>query len=422
MLEKRRHKVTQLLRYCSALIYLALVILIAQAAFYQGLAQYLVSSALVTKSDADILQAITSDSKNPEAYKTRAVMFLREENYPEAIKNINSAIELRPNDYLLWLRLGYCRYKMDDYKGAKIAYNKAITLAPNYAQPKRYMGRMLLKVKDLNNAFDYLSKAAAIDESRLPEVLHLARKSYPGDPDAIEKAVKPSSLQAKKTTALYFIKHQILSDKMKDFLLSDKLGKAEKDEAIAKLIKIKDFETAFLVWKSKTKVKVDNNDLLVNGDFENEIDQDENTFGWIINSQEKNIIYSVDTSNAYSNSVALRITFEGNSKTAAPLLSQLIPVDPGESYRLTFSAYTKDIVTGGLPVIAVIDADSGNLIKESTPLSSPKKWDQFSIDFSSSSKTDAVFVSVQRLTCGSNSCPIFGQLWLDNFKLFIQSE
>lgn len=422
MQEESKHKSIALIKIFSALIYLIVVVFVALTASYQGLSQYFTNSALFAKSDTEALKAIAFDNSNPEAYKTLAIILLQDNNYPEAIKNITSAIELRPNDYLLWLRLGYFRYKMNDLEGAKLAYEKATSLAPNYVQPERYIGRMLLKAEDFKQAFVHLSRAAAIDESYLPEVLHLARKTYPGDPSAIESAVQPRSIQAKKVMALYFIKHKILSDTARDFLLSDELERSEKDEVITRLIEIKDFETAFLVWRSKVKVNVDENNLLVNGDFETEIDPDENNFGWVINIEEKNIAFKVDTSNAYSNSVAIQIIFNGNSETGNPFFSQLVPVDPARQYHLSFTTRSEDIITGGLPVIAVVDANSGRIIEQSKPLPDKNKWSQFTMDFSTSLETDAIIVSVQRLKCNTSPCPIFGQLWLDDFQMTPQNR
>src|SRR6185503_19992456 len=90
----------------------------------------------------------------------------------------------------------------------------------------------------------------------------------------------------------------------------------------------------------------------------------ESGFGWIITADQKNHA-AIDVSEKFSGAKSLQINFDG---VWTPLLSQTVVVDPGTTYRLPFAVRTKDLVTGGPPVILVDDAISNQLLGQSENL------------------------------------------------------
>ena len=230
--------------YFLTFFYFCLVCLIGFSAARQGLSHYYSDTAFRTGLDTDAAAAIYYQSENPDAYKTRGVIFLRNKDYPAAVAAFEKAISLRENDFLLWLRLGYSRFQLKDFDAAQTAYRKAILLAPNYSQPNYYMGMMLLETDPRGQAFQFLSKAAAYDPEFYPEILHLVRITFPGDPQSIERFLRPESAEARKIVARYFIKHDFMTDNTKAFLVADELSESEKNEFIESLIEKQNFEVA----------------------------------------------------------------------------------------------------------------------------------------------------------------------------------
>jgi tetratricopeptide (TPR) repeat protein len=400
-----------------AVVCIGLLAFAASTTLFKGLSQYFVYSGSLTKSEADIEKAISFDSTNPNAFELRGTQFLESEKYLGAADNFRAAIKLRPNSYINWLRLGYCSYKVGDIVEAKNAYEASILLAPNYSKPNEYMGRLLLQLGENEKAFSYLSKSAAIDDALLPEIFDLAYKMFPDDPVAIENAANPTSMQAKKSLALNFISHRLISDKFRSYMLDPLLENDVKNEFISKLIEMKDYELAFDVWSSKTNIaKPDINNLLVNGDFETEIDPEEIHFGWVVDKKLQNIVINADTSKSFSKKVCLQFIFDGNSDSRTAIISQLVPVKPLSAYHLQFAAQAQDVVTGGLPVIEIIDAHSGKQIVESHTITNGN-WIKYAVDFSTMRETHAVIINFKRKKCETSQCPIFGQVWLDNFML-----
>jgi hypothetical protein len=115
----------------------------------------------------------------------------------------------------------------------------------------------------------------------------------------------------------------------------------------------------------------------------------------------------------------LRFEFKGEIKPGTSLISQLVLVAPGTRYRLNFAARTQELVSGGLPVIAVFEAGAKDKsLAQTKPLpQGTNGWQNFTLEFAAPSGAQAINIALQREGCKSRTCPMFGRLWLDNFSL-----
>ena len=113
------------------------------------------------------------------------------------------------------------------------------------------------------------------------------------------------------------------------------------------------------------------------------------------------------------------LTYAGNFDPNVPVISQLVLVEPGARYRLSFAARTHGLVSAGLPVVVVKNAAGDqSVIAQSASLSpGTNGWREFSIDFQTTDTAIAVKVSIQRQPCSSNPCPIVGRAGFDSFSL-----
>ena len=101
------------------------------------------------------------------------------------------------------------------------------------------------------------------------------------------------------------------------------------------------------------------------------------------------------------------------------LLSQIVTVDRGARYRISFHAMTKSFVSAASPVVRVIDASDEKLavLGEAIVSANASGWQNYAVDFMTGQNTQAVRVIVRRTNCPNNSCAAFGTVWFDSFSL-----
>src|ERR1051326_7349609 len=80
--------------------------------------------------------------------------------------------------------------------------------------------------------------------------------------------------------------------------------------------------------------------------------------------QQKNHL-AIDVSEKQHGTKSLQINLDNSWPPGTPLLSQTFIVNAGNTYRLSFAVKTKDLVTGGPPVIVITDATSNQFLGKS---------------------------------------------------------
>jgi hypothetical protein len=401
-----------------ALAYLGLIVYLGLTNARLGLSQYLSFRADIENDFEKAKSAIEFYPSNPAAHRIDGFLSLQNGDYRSAAEKLKQTIKLQPNDYVLWLRLGDASGNLNDFETAFASYQKAIELAPNYAHPKWNAGLIRLKLGKIEEAFEYLREAANVNSEYYPDLLRLAHEKFPGDADAIERAVSPKKTETKKQLAHFFIRHKLLSADSRKFLLSDELNKTQKNEFISTLIKDGEFSLARLIWQSAHGKPNESDSLIINGDFESEINSSEIGFSWQPGNQDSTFLLALDGENAFSNKFSLQISFNGNHASSEAFISQLCLAQPGSGYELSFAARTEKLVAGGLPTVLIKDAKTDAILGKPIFISEKViNWEIFKIRFSAGNKTEAIKIEVRRENCSSNSCPIFGNLWLDNFQI-----
>ncbi|MGI8668982.1 MAG: tetratricopeptide repeat protein, partial [Aridibacter sp.] len=144
----------------------AAVLIVAVAAVYI-FSWMFADSISKNAQDIDMAEfAVGLAPHNPQAHYAIAV--LREnsfipEDVPKSLGEYEKATSLSPNDYRLWLALGKARESSGDVKGAELALQRAIELAPNYAQVQWSYGNILLRQGKTKEAFVQIGKAVEED-------------------------------------------------------------------------------------------------------------------------------------------------------------------------------------------------------------------------------------------------------------------
>jgi hypothetical protein len=207
-----------------------------------------------------------------------------------------------------------------------------------------------------------------------------------------------------------------MTDSMFDFMKSDEIDEAQRIDFASRLKNKGQYAAAFEVWGSSRGISKARDNLMTNGDFETEINESERNFGWVVNSKITNTSLQVEKREGNSKNITLAVIFKGNSDPKSPVISQTIPIETGGRYQIRFSARSKDLVSGGMPVIAVFDPVKKTVVTKSVELLNDS-WSQYVLDFNLPSETKAIDILLQRSGCPTGPCPVFGKIWLDDFKL-----
>jgi tetratricopeptide (TPR) repeat protein len=414
---------SRLLGHTFAFLYASFLVFLLFSAFRQGLSHYYSDQAFRSGSESEISTSLKYQPENPDAHENHGLIKLRDADFPGAAAAFEKATSLREGDFLLWLRLGYAREGSQDLDGAAAAYRRAIERAPRYSRPQYYMGMTLLNAGRTEEGFAYLGQAAEFDHSIYRIVQRLAGRTFPGDANAIEDAVRPTSGDSRRSFARYLIKYHYMTDSVRGFLLSDELTAAEKNEFAKYLLHKKNFELARDVWMSGQKNGSSNHgDQIYDGGFEAVGQSDTSGLGWQVDQKVSATAVVRNLETFHSGSSSITIKFAGNVELDKAIVSQLAFVKPGRRYTLSFFVRSVEMISAGLAGIAVTDGVTNELLALSPEIKKTDgEWLERKITFASAG-SPVVLISLRRRACGTSPCPIFGDISLDDIHLIEQAD
>jgi hypothetical protein len=156
---------------------------------------------------------------------------------------------------------------------------------------------------------------------------------------------------------------------------------------------------------------------MVDPGFEQESNLKDPGFGWRLGEKDTGFHLSLDTDKARQGRSSLKIDFNGDSDPSSPVISQLVLVNPGAHYQLSFAAKSEGLITGGLPFVIVMDGGDNKVLGQSDKFPTTDGWREYTFDFEVGPSAGAVRIELQRQACSKSPCPIFGRVWLDDFLL-----
>lgn len=404
----------------SLLVILGCVVAIwitAQAGFSRLLGKYAALTGSLEAAD----RAVELAPSDPQSHRVRATILYHRKRVPDAARELELALSLRPGDDFLWLELGIIRDELEDSAGALIAFDEAVRLAPYYAIPRWQRGNLLLRMGRFEEAFRDLRVAAASKPDLIPSLIDLAWGISKGDSKVTEEMAQITTSQMRMAFAGFLTKQGKAREALDQAALAGNLSEQTRHELVRQLIAANAFKEAFEIWsKGQGSGGMEQKPATIyDGGFEQPLNFDELGFGWRMSRSPQGVRVSLDSTQPQTGSSCLRLEFTGYSNPAAVLVSQFIIVEPGTHYRVNFAARTQDVVTGGVPLVIVSDAtgERKRLGQSALLRRDTTEWQSLSFDFQTKSTTPAVHLRFQREDCTTSPCPIFGSIWLDSFSI-----
>jgi hypothetical protein len=343
----------------------------------------------------------------------------------DAIPEYEKAVSLSPNDYRLWMSLGMAWEQSGEVGRGEHALRQAVALAPSYAYPRWYLGNLLLREAEYDEAFAELRKASEADPELQSQMFNLVWEVYGDDFDSLRKAVgEEASTHAQ--FSLYLLKREKFAEGLRlwNTLTQEEktANKAAGDAMVSTLIGARRFHDAMNIWNEllpKNAVLAGEGRMFDGGFEETVTYSPEVVFGWQVKPGPQMQI-GIDPAVSHSGLRSLRLLFQVRAKFAYDFsATQLVPVAAGTTYDFECYVRTEKLQSGGTPLIQIVDASDGSFlaVSRSAP-SGDNDWNRIELSFKTKDTTEAVMVKIIRDTCGEDAtvCPIFGGVWYDDFS------
>lgn len=410
----------RLVRFTVAILAIAFCFFIIQASARFGFSRLLGRFAIAVNSLPAADESVRLTPSDPEAHRARARVLSRLQKPLEASKALESAASLRYRDDYLWLDLGSAREEAGDAQGALLALDQAVRWAPYYAHTHWQRGNLLLRMRRPDEAFAELRLAATANRNYLPGVIDLAWGITSGDVDATKRLVAFKD-DRERRAFMRFLARKGRGKEVLDLFDETPVPENEQQELVRLLAASKSYEPAFSLWyHTRGPGK---SPILFNHGFEYPLVLSDSVFGkWNVSTNQSDASLAVDVSQKSQGEKSLQVTFNGKWDAATPLLSQLLLIYPDRTYRVSFDVLTKDLATGGPPVITVSDATTESLLGKSEGFPSTDSWRRLSFEFRTPPTSEAIVIRLQRNNCDAAPCPIFGVVWLDDIRIESQEH
>lgn len=409
------HSLSRLTGICLLILFLLLIWFSARAGFASLLYTYAATSNQLAAANA----AVNLSSGDPEAHYLRGAILEAGGDLTAAIAEYNEAILRRPDDYVVWLSLARAQELNGQALMATAAARQATQLAPYYAQPHWQLGNLLVRAGRTEEGFTELRLAGASNPRLLPPIIDLAWQLSQRNVQFVIQAIQPRTPADYQTLAEYFKKRGQEADAIALLRSAGNIAEDYRRRYVDELLTAKRFADAHAIWSiGRPPANETAGPIMSDPGFEQERHLDEPGFDWHTESNAQTLTLSLEPANPKEGKSSLRVEFSGDSDPGTPIISQLVLIEPNNRYQLNFAARTEDIVSGGLPRVAVLDAGNKEILGKTNAFPrTVSSWQDYSIDFNSKETTRAILISLQREQCRESPCPIFGRLWLDNFSL-----
>lgn len=392
----------------------AVLIALAAIAMYFGFARY--QYAQVETGIGPIENELPKIPFDAEYHTARAALFESQANPDAAIEELRYAIRVRPNDYNLWLKLAKAEQARNRLSEADGAFARAIELAPRYAEPHFLYGKYLLGAGRTDQGFAEIRLASLRNPEYFEEFLGLAWSQKAKDWQQLIKVVEPRNSDEREMFFEFLLEMREFAAVAQAACGNAELTEMQRNGLIQQLIEKAQYLPAARIHKRQCtgaiKAEIENNESKASRLPEG------SGFGWRFQSESDNTRAVFNEKTDSGNGQGIRVDFNGQDDSFA-ILSQLVPVEPNRRYRLSFSYSTSKIVTGSTLVVQVLAKHQGSefVLEESKLDLKDIGWIRPAMEFAVNGSTEIIEIRLARQACAETICPIFGILWLSDFRI-----
>ena len=344
---------------------------------------------------------------------------------PESIERAlvlnEETIRAAPYDYRWWLELGRAYEQAGKLDQSKVAFEKALEIAPAYAYSHWQYGNFLLRRGRVDEAFEQLRLATVNNQAYRDQVFSLAWEYFDHDPARLEQVISAGP-DVDTSLTLFYAARGFAADALRVWNrvpAEDRAKYPQIAKAVAQGLYEKRYFPEALEFARQLNIDPDAApESISNQGFEAPIAEMSDTyFGWKVPKNDGKLDTSADGFIKHSGNKSLRLTFRNYTKPDLFTLGQTVVVQPGKNYSLVFWIRTENLRSAGVPQLEIVNANDDKILASSKPFpQGSTDWQQYSIVVSAPSNCSALVIRTTRGFCG-DSCPIVGSVWYDDFSI-----
>lgn len=378
----------------------------------------------------NLQRAIALDPGNAEYDHQLGLLYaysLNEGDPLKAMQYLRKATEMNPRKALYWADLAEVCDSNNDAACADHALSKAVNFSPMTPRYEWLAGNHYLQSGRPEQAMEHFRQLLALDDTYAQPVFQVCLRAV-GDPQTVFQKVLPASndpelqlafLDSVSTPSDIDFANQIW-DRISSAGFSGSFSDAK--PYLECLLNTGNVPQAEKVWQDLIRAGVvrkpsigEADNLVYNGGFEQT--PLNAGFDW----QDPNTPY-VETDfqdpSAYQGARCLRVDYAAGQNLETEPVSELVPVNPRQAYRLTAYVRSEGITSDSGPRLRVLDPESPDALNASTPTTvGTTPWHLLTLDFTTGAKTRVVWLSVWRPRCRTFPMEISGSFWLDDVVL-----
>ena len=320
------------------------------------------------------------------------------------------------------MEVGRARSALGDPEGGVAVLRRSAELAPSSAAPRWHLGNALLRLGRADEAFAELRRASDADpKTYQAQVFNMAWQVYgPNVGRVVEAVGKTPAARAQLVTVL--AGRGLLNDASavwEGLGEEARRGQPEVGQVLARAF----YAKGQYVRAVRVLAESGGQDLGVGhvstGSFAADTGRpNTQLFRWA-GPPRGGAQAAIDARAASAGRRSLRIAFNASSQIEFAHVSQVVPVEPGAHYRLSFSVKTEEFRSAASLVVLVADAGppEAPLVTSAIAPTGTHDWQRVSFDVAAGPKTEGLVIRITRVQCAEGVCPIYGKIWYDDFHL-----
>jgi hypothetical protein len=394
--------------------------------------------------------AVARAPSNPLVIAARGKFLLYRAEPPrpeEGIAELQRAIAASPRDYRFWLELGRAYESVGETVRAEKSLQRAVELAPRYFETRWALANLLLRagkteqsLNDYREAIILSGRDAARPDEKASLNVYSAITGALGMSPEVLRRVTPANNVAQAYLTGFFATHDALDPALemwRQLPVDDESSyRSAAFQLIRELQSKGRFAEAREVWNgvealpgaNGTPVSTSHEtNLALNAGFEQipiserfiEFADSRTGFDWII-KRHAEVRARRTESEKHNGAYSLHLTFAAAMRSEFQDVSQIIPVEPSQIYRLSYFVKTRNIPSSPseTPFVGITDAmQPASFLLRAVAPPGTADWREQAITFTVPANTNGVrlmICSPQIITIDHTR---IAEVWFDDFKL-----